>query len=51
MRHPSHYIASALRSLCTRLADAILERASKVGGPAHAAMAEIAEAVRGVGAR
>jgi hypothetical protein len=49
MKHPSHYIASALRSLCARLADAILERAGKLGGPAHAAMVEITEAARGGG--
>jgi hypothetical protein len=48
VKHPSHYIA---RSLCTRLADAILERAGKVGGPAHAAMVEIAEAIREAGKR
>jgi hypothetical protein len=51
MKHPSHYIASALRSICARLAAAILARASKVGGPAHAAMVEIAEAVREAGKR
>jgi hypothetical protein len=46
MIDPREHVRRRLRALCGRIADAILERAGKVGGPAHLAMVEVAEAVR-----
>jgi hypothetical protein len=43
---PRELVRRRLRALCERIADNIEKRAGAVGGPAQAAMLEIAAAVR-----